>query len=666
MLNIATSRLPRVRVLIATVLICALGTVSACSGDIKLPGAKEDTAGARAAAVRLAKALSDKDLSSITFSGTDGAADEFTELVDPLGAGSLTATLGGEPQVDDERATSKINLSWRLPGVAEPWTYPVAAEFRQVENADGAKTWQPVWRSSLVHPDLVVGSTLNYSREQPDRGKIIGADDQELVTGRPVVRLGIDKTRVSGEAALSSAADLADLVDIDAKSYVASVKAAGKQAFVEAIVYRQDDPELPDAELIRDIGGAVALEDEAMLAPSRTFAAPILGVVGEATKEVIDKSEGKITIGDQVGLTGLQARYDDQLRGTPEVSITVVPPADASPSPTPSDDPSASGSPSASGPEPKQVFHQPAKPGKDLTITLDRDLQEAAEQVLADVDPASALVAIRPSTGEVVAAANGPGADGTNIATFGQYPPGSVFKIIDALALIRHGVEPSASMDCPSTITVDGRKFENYDDYPAAAIGSIDFRTAFANSCNTAFIDQHDKVDAEDLNDAAASLGLGTDYDVGFPAYFGSIPEPRSETEAAASMIGQGRVQVSPLAMATVAASVQAGRTTLPTLVDGKTTEPKGKPLTQDEADLLQELMRAVVTEGSGEVLRTAEPPAVIAKTGTAEYGTDTPPKTHAWMVATQSDLAVAVFVAEGESGSGVAGPLLREFLLQA
>lgn len=130
-------------------------------------------------------------------------------------------------------------------------------------------------------------------------------------------------------------------------------------------------------------------------------------------------------------------------------------------------------------------------------------------------------------------------------------------------------------------------------------------------------------------------------------------------------MIGQGRVLGSPLSMATVVASVQAGHTVIPHLVDGSTVKPKGKPLTAAEAKQLQSLMHSVVTEGSGTSLQSLEPPSVIAKTGTAEYGTDTPPKTHSWMVAGRGDLAVAVFVNDGDSGAGVAGPLLKQFLLQ-
>ena len=88
--------------------------------------------------------------------------------------------------------------------------------------------------------------------------------------------------------------------------------------------------------------------------------------------------------------------------------------------------------------------------------------------------------------------------------------------------------------------------------------------------------------------------------------------------------------------------------------------------MTAAEAKQLRELFRAVVTEGSGRFLADVPGEPVSAKTGTAEFGTDDPPRTHAWMVAAQGDLAVAVFVAEGESGSQTAGPLLEQFLRSA
>ncbi|SDR92507.1 penicillin-binding transpeptidase domain-containing protein [Microlunatus soli] len=647
--------------MLVPVLVTGLG---ACSGKVPLPGKSEDVEGAKKATTALAAALTKQDLSSVAFTAaTPNAAKDFSTLVDPLDNAKLRATATGEPTVDDDHATSKITMTWRLPGASKPWTYTVTADFDKPSDA-----WQTVWKPSLVQPDLKPGGKLALSREQPERGKILDGKGTALMKERAVQRIGIDKSRVSAAMAAKSAASLAKLLDIDAADYAKLVKSAGDKAFVQAIVYRSNDPELPSESKITAIDGAVALDDQAVLGPTKTFAAPILGTVGEATKEIVDKSDGEVAAGDQVGLSGLESRYDEQLRGRPAVSVSVVPPQSASPSASPSagssPTPGASASPEAT--HTTRVFHEAAKPGKDLKISLDSTLQKAAESAIAQEKSATSLVAIRPSTGEIVAAANGEASDGQNLATYGQYPPGSTFKIIDALALIRKGIKPTDTMSCPKTITVDGRKFENYDDYPASKIGSVDFRTAFANSCNTAFIGQRNKVDSDDLSAAAASLGFGTDYDVGFPAYFGSIPKPESDTERGAEMIGQGRVQASPMAMATVVASVQAGKTVLPRMVDGTAAKSKAEPLTASEVKQLRELMHAVVTDGSGAMLTSLEPPQIIAKTGTAEYGDETPPKTHAWMVAGQDDLAVAVFVDEGDSGSGVAGPLLKSFLQQA
>jgi cell division protein FtsI/penicillin-binding protein 2 len=121
--------------------------------------------------------------------------------------------------------------------------------------------------------------------------------------------------------------------------------------------------------------------------------------------------------------------------------------------------------------------------------------------------------------------------------------------------------------------------------------------------------------------------------------------------------------------MAVVAASIAKGQRVTPTLLPDTPTKPAAEaatPLTGAEAKQLQEMFRGVVTDGSGAFLADLPGGPVSAKTGTAEYGSDTPPRTHAWMIATQGDLAVAVFVADGASGSQTAGPLLEKFLRSA
>jgi cell division protein FtsI/penicillin-binding protein 2 len=122
------------------------------------------------------------------------------------------------------------------------------------------------------------------------------------------------------------------------------------------------------------------------------------------------------------------------------------------------------------------------------------------------------------------------------------------------------------------------------------------------------------------------------------------------------------------MAMATVAASVAQGEAVVPRLLpDAEVSEAAPEePLTGQEAAALRDLMRAVVTEGSATFLSTVPGPPVGAKTGTAEFGSGDPLPTHTWMIATQGDLAVAVFVEVGESGSQTAGPILERFLRAA
>jgi len=317
---------------------------------------------------------------------------------------------------------------------------------------------------------------------------------------------------------------------------------------------------------------------------------------------------------------------------------------------------------------PRTVFKMQPVPGKPLALTLDERLQARAETLLAGVGPASAIVAIRPSDGAILAAANGPGNDGQNLATYGRFAPGSTFKVVSSLALLRAGLRPASRVPCPATTSVDGKAFKNDRDFPASSIGTITLSQALAQSCNTAFIGQRERIHGGALAAAAATLGIGVDHDAGFPAYFGQVPAAASETEAAADLIGQGRVLVSPMTVATEVASVVAGHTVVPHLVGGvKVSVPAGvTPLAPAEAAQLRTMLRDVVETGTGRGLLGLPGPPVIAKTGTAEFDAGGGNQTHAWMVAGQGDLAVAVFVDVGITGAQTAGPILAAFLRAA
>jgi cell division protein FtsI/penicillin-binding protein 2 len=604
--------------------------LSACTGGPPDP---------RKAAEALATGLTKQDLKGVqTVKGGRIPQADLERIVEGMGSARAKVTVGDIKQ-DDDKATATLKTSWTFKG--NDWSYTTPAKLTYEDD-----DWQVTWSPAIVAPDLTADEALRMRTSPADRGDILGAGGEGLVIERRVERIGIDKSRIKADEAEGAARALAQLVDIDADRYVKAVKAAGPQAFVVALVVRADsDDTLSNAQLA-SIPGAAQLGAELPLAPTKGFGQPLLGIVGEATAEVIAKSKGSVAAGDLVGLTGLEQRYDSQLRGEPGVTVEAV-----------------------AGSKARQLYSSAPRAGKPLRTSIDLKLQGSADKILADVKPASAIVALRPSSGRIVALASGPGGKGADTAATGHYAPGSTFKLVTALAFLRSGLKPTSIVPCTPTVTVDGRTFKNYSDYPSGAIGKIPLSAAIANSCNTAMIATRGKAPQDKLAQAAAALGLGPDLDLGYPAYLGSVPDKAAGTERAASMIGQGKIQASPLAMAVVAASIAHGSRVTPTLLDASPTKAAAKPadpLTAGEAKQLQEMFRGVVTGGSAAFLSDLPGKPVSAKTGTAEYGKDNPPRTHAWMIATQGDLAVAVFVEDGKSGSQTAGPLLEEFLRSA
>jgi cell division protein FtsI/penicillin-binding protein 2 len=309
-------------------------------------------------------------------------------------------------------------------------------------------------------------------------------------------------------------------------------------------------------------------------------------------------------------------------------------------------------------------------------------------------------VAIRASTGEVLAVANGPAAAaGYNRALIGRYPPGSTFKVATGYALLQSGVTPDTPVPCPATIAVDGRTFRNAE---GEVLGTAPFHRNFADSCNTAFIGAARKLTADQLSDAARALGYGQPNRLGVDAFMGSVPAKAGAVEHAADAIGQGQVLASPLTVASVSASVAAGHYAPPYLVvpagegapaseaspsadassadaspseaspsDAPSAEaspsgaavPAPTPLAGPAITSLQALMGEVVTSGTGSALKGVPGEPVHGKTGTAEFGSANPPLTHAWFTGYQDDVAFAVVVESGGFGGKVAAPLAADFL---
>ncbi|WP_334122448.1 penicillin-binding transpeptidase domain-containing protein [Glutamicibacter sp.] len=616
----------------------ALASLSACSANTPDPAPS---------AADLVSAINSGDFSTIQFASSDAAAAAKTQetAFGPMGEVKHTSTVSSVAEDEEETdgvktATADITTVWDLDDSDNDLSYTTKAVWEYDQDSEA---WKLRFDPTVLAPDLEADGYLKASNQVAERGNITAAGGEKIVTNRPVIRVGIDKTHTEKANWEESATKLAKLVDIDEDQYVKTVLAAGDKAWVQAIVLRDDSSrDVTDAE-INEIPGATFQEDEIPLAPTRSFARPLLGTVGEATEEIIKKSDGKIKSGDQVGMSGLQASYNDTLSGTDGITVSRYNKDDEAQA---------------------ELFTAEPVDGKDVETTLDMDLQQTADELIEDADSNSAIVAIRPSDGSVLAASSGPVSSGLNTALQGSYAPGSSFKVISALSMLREGSTPTSKVQCPASTVVDGKTFKNYDGYPAAKLGTIALSEAIAQSCNTVFVNQGSEIGGKKLAEAAAALGLTGEDGTGVGAVLGSVPDDSEGTTQAANMIGQGVVEASPLGMATVVASVQAKSTVQPKLVVSPEPKEPAKPaseLTEKEAEDLATMMGEVIDHGTLKDLNTLSGSKIIGKSGTAEY--DSERNAHAWAIVAQGDIAVAAFVEDGEGGAQSAGPLVKAML---
>ncbi len=647
--------------LIGWAIVVVLVLVAAASVWFKVAGGDDDEAArpgmkdgdpASEAADAFAVAWVDGKLSDVAFVDTNGDVNARSLAITAgLGSGaagkpakvevtSLTevppATGAKDPA---RRVDATMAVTWQI-DPTRTWTYDTSAQLVEVEGSGEAKTrWLVDWSPAVVHPGLQDGDTLQTVRLPAARGEILGPDGKPLVGQRPVVVVGIQPGATVDRAA--TAQQVAGLVGVDSAALVQRVQAGSDTDLISVITLREEDAAGVRAQLDA-IPGVVLQDDELPLAPTRNFARALIGTTGPATAEIAAKSDGRITEGDLTGLSGLQASQDEALAGQAGLSIRLAP-ADGS------------------GREPAVLKDFPTKAGESITITLDPNVQAAADEVMANAPNPAALVAIRASTGDVLAVSNGPaGADGYNRAMVGKYPPGSTFKIASTLALLENGLTPETVVDCPATLVV-GKEFSNAE---GEVLGKVPFSKDFADSCNTAFVGQSRNISVDQLADTAQKLGY-RDLDIGTPLAGGSVPTEANETEHAADMIGQGQVEASPFAVALASASVASGRSVNPRLIiDPDEPDPKlGEELDPAAIKALQGLMRGVVTDGTGTALADVPGGDVAGKTGTAEFGTESPPQTHAWFTGYQGDIAFAVLVEDGGFGGQVAAPLAAQFL---
>jgi penicillin-binding protein 2 len=407
--------------------------------------------------------------------------------------------------------------------------------------------------------------------------------------------------------------------------------------------------------------------------PHGPLASHVLGYTSGITEEEYQQLEPKgYRIRDRVGRSGIEKAYEAHLRGEwggQQVEVN------------------------AAGQVQRVLGDKPARAGKDLRLTLDLPLQQAAERALDKVGK-GAIVAMDPQTGAIRAMAsrpnfnpnlfspgptmaewealNGPNAPLLNRA-FQGFPPASTFKIITTIAALESGKYNANS----KVMTMNSFCYAGlcYGDH--GAHGAIGFPMALAVSSNTFYYQLGLQIGPDQLFAAARRLGYGSVTGLELRGEESSgllgdqawkkrvLGEPWTPVDTITSSIGQGALQVTPIQMARMYAAVaNGGWLVTPHLVE-RPTPRRWLALKPVTLAVVRDGLRQVVTNGTATLLNDPKLPPVAGKTGTGE---DPPRPDHAWFGGyAPADKPSLVIVAFGENSGGyggtVAAPMVKALM---
>lgn len=432
-----------------------------------------------------------------------------------------------------------------------------------------------------------------------------------------------------------------------------------------------------------ELDGVIVYSRPVRLYPHANLAAHLLGHVGEIEAEELQRMKGRgYRLGDVVGKDGVEKIYDRLIRGKDGGKRVEV---DAFGTPT------------------RILESVDSVPGADMTLTIDLEMQEIAEKALGEQEGAVVVMDVR--SGEILAMASYPDFD-PNIFTDSRenwkwkrlekenhpfmnralaiYPPGSIYKVITLTAALEEGLaDPDEIMDCQGYYKVYNDRIAKC--WLEGGHGPITVKEGLVWSCDIVFYELGKRVGPDLLAKYSKGYGLSNKTGIDLPQEKrGFVPtskwkeknlkEPWYDGDSINYGIGQGFVQVTPLQMASVYASIATGKVIKPYVVkeirdaEGEVLykgEPEvlgEAPLSPQNRELIRSLLREVVLRGTGVATRFTGIPAA-GKTGTAEN----PGEPHAWFICyapyDEPEIVIASFVAHGEHGDRASAYVARDIL---
>lgn len=552
--------------------------------------------------------------------------------------------------------------------------------------------WRIKWDDTLIHPQLVGDNYLRMDLEIPARANIYDQDGKALVAQADATAIGLYPDNILEDQADDLFTWLTRLTGYRSDTIQAMYEnfPAGGGWYLPLV-------EVPASEIARNynilsgFSGLVLSPYKARYYFDGGIAPHVVGYVSAIQPDEVDfyRRQGYLQ-DERVGRSGLEYWGEQYLAGKRGGTLYVF---------------------NGQGQPVTRLAESRSQPSQAITTTLERDFQLAVQQSMGDL--VGAIVVLERDTGRVLAMASNPGFDPNsfepinynsftqlsdlnslnqplfNRATQGQYPLGSVFKIITMAAALESGLYTAeTTYQCGHTFTeLAGVTLYDWTlekEFPPS--GLLNLPGGLIRSCNPFFyhigLDLFNQNLKTAVSDMARNFGLGQLTGIeGVDELAGQVPDPGSQMDATNLAIGQGDLLVTPLQVADFVAALGNGgilyqpqvieRIAPPDGPDTKTFEliERGKlPVSKENLDIIRQAMIGVVSStdprGTAYHVFSGLNVNVAAKTGTAQSGSGLP---HAWFAGytfegrqDKPDIAIAVVVENIGEGSDYAAPIFR------
>jgi len=604
----------------------------------------------------------------------DLAVSDLQVAFDPLGEETL------EQAMEEGTATLPFTVDMNTIGGEINFSYKATLYQLGEEEEDEEVNWFVEWDPGFIFPELKDGGEISIQTEQPKRGEILDRNQMPLAINDIVYEIGFVPERMGDnpEDSISRAADLLGMAE-------ENIETALNADWVEPDLFVPlKEVAVSDEETLNqlwEVPGITNREKSGRVYPAGEAAAHLVGNIGDITAEELEEAEpGVYTASDVIGKRGLEQWYEDRLRGERGVSILIV----------------------KEDEEDVVLAETPVQDGENITITIDINVQEKIFEAYQEDDDSGTAAAIDPVTGETLALVSSPAFDPNDIL-YGTTPnlwetlqndetnpllnrfsatfaPGSVIKPLTAAIGLENGtLDPDEGIEIEGLTWSNGEEWGEYEVRRVSeSSGPVDLMDAMARSDNIYFAMQGVEMGGEAFVSGMENIGFGEELPFEYPISPSSVSnsgEMDDEVMLANASYGQGQLEMSALHLAaSYTMFINEGDMLKPTLLSSEDTNQvwQEKVISAENADLIADSLRAVVTDGTASVADEADFP-IAGKTGTAELklsGEDDSAQENGWFVGYPTDnpeILIAMMIENTEElgGSGYTAEKVADLLTE-